>query len=264
MPDETLTPNPDSAALEPETAPAPAPRRAQRKQSARPSGQMPLAEPAPSEAPAAPAPETDAEESTAAQMLASPVEPAFTFRVANARLQAEVSQTLKQGDDFYKFGGTLELPLDESGQCDPAQLEGALASLSVVTQRLTTVVAKSWQAKQQALAFAAQRRQVMNRLTGALQRLCVPPAEAEAALNEFFGGVPTSPVELPITLAKIDALLADRSRPEGWRWVAPPPRQKFVPAPHGAARPAPVPAIVKPPVVPAKPAAAAPQAAPPT
>jgi len=145
--------------------------------------------------------------------------PTLTLKVNEARLQVEVSQTVKEGDDYYKLGGTLELPLDTAGRYDVAQLEGALVSLTVVTARLNSVISQAWQIKQRALR--AERQQLTAKLATALQGIGVPSAEMQAVLVEFFGGLPASPVELQTTLAKITAMRNTTERPQGWRWRVP-------------------------------------------
>ncbi len=145
----------------------------------------------------------------------------LTVKISEARLQAEVSQTVKEGDDYYKLGGTLELPLDATGRYDVAQLEGALASFTVVTARLTGLISQAWQVKQRALRAERQRQQLTAKLATALQGIGVPTVDMEAVLVEFFGGLPTSPMEVQTTLGKIIAMRNTTERPSGWRWRVP-------------------------------------------
>jgi hypothetical protein len=145
----------------------------------------------------------------------------LTLKVSETRLQVEVSQTVKEGDNYYKLGGTLELPLDAAGRYDVVQLEGALASFTVVTARLTGLISQAWQVKQRTLRAERQRQQLTAKLAAALQALGVPTTDMEAALVEFFGGRPASPVEGQTTLAKVIALHNTAERPAGWRWRVP-------------------------------------------
>ncbi len=161
---------------------------------------------------------------------ATPVRPMFTVKVGEASLQVEVSQTVRVGEDYHRMGGALVLPLGPDGRYDAAQLEGALAAFTVVAARLERQVSQAWQIQHQALRAARQRAQMTARLSTALQSLCVPPSEAEAALVEFFGGLSDSPAGLQATLAKIMAMRGIADRPEGWRWRVPaqPSKQKAV------------------------------------
>jgi len=160
---------------------------------------------------------------------ASPPAPMLTLKVSEARLQVEVSQTVKEGDDYYKLGGTLELPLDTAGRYEVAQLEGALAALTVVTARLNGLISQAWQIKQRALRAERQRQQLTAKLATALQGIGVPSADMEAVLVEFFGGLPASPLEVQTTLAKIIAMRNTTERPSGWRWRVPVPPRKSPP-----------------------------------
>ena len=182
------------------------------------------AEAAPALTPPAPAPASTA--------------PLLTVKISETRLQAEVSQTVKEGDDYYKLGGTLELPLDATGRYDVAQLEGALASLTVVTARLNGLISQAWQIKQRALRAERQRQQLTAKLAAALQGIGVPTADMEAVLVEFFGGLPASPMEVPTTLGKIIAMRNTTERPSGWRWRVPVLARKSPPgAPAGTSKP---------------------------
>ncbi len=188
----------------------------------------------------APQPALEAETASAlTSPLPGPVSsaPLLTIKVSEARLQAEVSQTVKEGDDYYKLGGTLELSLDAAGRYDVAQLEGALASFTVVTARLTGLVSQAWQVKQRALRAERQRQQLTAKLAAALQSIGVPTADMEAVLVEFFGGLPASPLEVQTTLAKIIAMRNTTERPPGWRWRVPPVGARNSPAATGANRP---------------------------
>ncbi len=188
----------------------------------------------------APQPALEAETAPAlTSPLPGPVStaPLLTIKVSEARLQAEVSQTVKEGDDYYKLGGTLELPLDAAGRYDVAQLEGALASFTVVTARLTGLVSQAWQVKQRALRAERQRQQLTAKLAAALQSIGVPVADMEAVLVEFFGGLPASPLEVQTSLAKIIAMRTSAERPSGWRWRVPAVGARNSPAATGANRP---------------------------
>ncbi len=163
--------------------------------------------------------------------------PLLALKLSEARLQAEVSQTVKEGDDYYKVGGTLELPLDGTGRYDVVQLEGALASFTVVTARLTGLISQAWQVKQRALRAERQRQQLTAKLAAALQSIGVPTADMEAVLVEFFGGLPASPLEVQTALAKIIAMRNTTERPPGWRWRVPAVGARNSPAATGANRP---------------------------
>ncbi len=175
-------------------------------------------------------PEGNAVPAIAPAVTGAPM-PILTIKVSEARLQVEVSQTVKEGDDYYKLGGTLELPLGAGGRYDVAQLEGALASFTVVTARLTGLVSQAWQVRQRALRADRQRQQLTAKLAAALQGVGVPAADMEVALVEFFGGLPSSPVEVQTTLAKIIAMRTTTDRPSGWRWRVPAVGARKSPAP---------------------------------
>jgi hypothetical protein len=145
--------------------------------------------------------------------------------VAVAAPAAALSPTLT-----YKVGGALELPLDAAGRYDVAQLEGALASFTVIAARLEGMVSQAWMVKQQTLRAERARAALTARLKTAMQSICVPAADMQAALLEFFGGVPVTPADCELTLAKIAAMRAAAERPEGWRWQMPVlPSRKAVP-----------------------------------
>lgn len=155
--------------------------------------------------------------------------PTLTVTVGSASVTVEVADTAKEGENFYKRHGALTLPLDAEGRCDPAQVEGALASLTVLLTRVESVVAQAWLAKQTSLRAERQRQRMVARLTTALQSICVPPADAETVLQEFLGGIPATPAEMQVTLAKVVAFRASGARPEGWRWKVPVAPKKPVP-----------------------------------
>lgn len=67
------------------------------------------------------------------------------------------------------------------------------------------------------------------RLTTALQSICVPPADAKTVLQEFLGGIPATPEDVQVTLAKVAAFRASGARPDGWRWKVPVAPKKPVP-----------------------------------
>ena len=152
--------------------------------------------------------------------------PTFTYKVSEAHLEVEVTQTHRAGDDFYKLGGSLELPLDPAGRYDVTQLEGAMASLTIVAARIEGMVSQAWLVKQETLRAERARAAMTAQLSAAMQSICVPPTEMQAALVEFFGGVPASPVDCRTTLAKITAMRSAADRPAGWRWRVPAPAQE--------------------------------------
>jgi hypothetical protein len=179
----------------------------------------------PGEAPSGPAPTPVAVAAPAAALS-----PTLTYKISEAHLQVEVSATHREGDDYYKVGGALELPLDAAGRYDVAQLEGALASFTVIAARLEGMVSQAWMVKQQTLRAERARAALTARLKTAMQSICVPAADMQAALLEFFGGVPVTPADCELTLAKIAAMRAAAKRPEGWRWQMPVrPGKKVVP-----------------------------------
>jgi hypothetical protein len=184
--------------------------------------------PPPMATPTPPAPELPPE-------ACAPV-PMLTLKVSEARLQVEVSQTVKEGDDFHKLGGTLELPLDAAGRYEVAQLEGALATFTVVTARLTGLITQAWHVKQRALRAERQRQQLTAKLAAALQGIGVPTADMEAVLVEFFGGLPASAVEVQTTLGKIIAMRNTTERPSSWRWRVPVPARKSPPGAPASTR----------------------------
>jgi hypothetical protein len=110
------------------------------------------------------------------------------------------------------------------------QLEGALASFTVVSARLTGLISQAWQVKQRALRAERQRQQLTAKLAAALQGIGVPTADMEAVLVEFFGGLPASPMEVQTTLGKIIAMRNTAERPSGWRWRVPVPARKNPPS----------------------------------
>jgi hypothetical protein len=157
--------------------------------------------------------------------------PTFTYKVSEAHLEVEVTQTHRAGDDFYKLGGSLELPLDPAGRYDVTQLEGAMASLTIVAARIEGMVSQAWLVKQETLRAERARAAMTAQLSAAMQSICVPPTEMQAALVEFFGGVPASPVDCRTTLAKITAMRSAADRPAGWRWGVPTlPKKTVLPA----------------------------------
>lgn len=164
--------------------------------------------------------------------------PALTVTVGSASVTVDVGNTIKEGDNYYRLQGALTLPLDAAGHYDPAQMEGALASMTVMATQVEAVVAQAWLAKQASLRAERQRWQMLAKLTAELQGLCVPPADSTAALLEFFGGIPATADELRIALAKITAWRTTAERPEGWRWKVPVASKKpALPAPQ-TSRPA--------------------------
>jgi hypothetical protein len=165
------------------------------------------------------------------------VAPTITYKVSDAHLEVEVAQTHREGEDFYKLGGGLELPLGPDGRYDPAQLEGALAALTVVAARIENVVSQAWLSKRQQLRADRARTALTVKLRDAMQSICVPPAEMEAALLEFFGGMPESHADYQVTLGKIAAMRIGTDRPTGWRWALPAPSRKTVVPAHRPIQP---------------------------